>query len=173
MDWLSNASSVIIIIAGVIAAITTISNAIGKPIKFLKIRNDQEFKDRVKTIIKTEMPQILETHDLETRKKYLSDREKYLNEIKEEVKQDIGDELDEVHSLAKQYKTLEMSAKDVLREKIVCMYNNNKDQRKLRYFERQALIQYHKDYKAMGGNSYIDVIYARMELWDTEPDDYE
>jgi hypothetical protein len=53
------------------------------------------------------------------------------------------------------------------------MYENNRDRRKLRFFERQALAQYYKDYKKMGGNSYIDLIYGRMEHWETEEDDYE
>jgi hypothetical protein len=75
--------------------------------------------------------------------------------------------------LTKQYEALAISAKDVLREKIVAMYENNKDRRKLRFFERLALTQYYKDYKKMGGNSYIDLIYGRMEHWETEEDDYE
>jgi hypothetical protein len=53
------------------------------------------------------------------------------------------------------------------------MYENNKDTRKLRHFEKRALDQYYKDYKAMGGNSYIDIIYERMCTWEVEPDDYE
>jgi hypothetical protein len=78
----------------------------------------------------------------------------------------------QISELAIQYKSLEISAKDVLREKIVCMYENNKERKKLKYFERQALKQYYKDYKAMNGNSYIDLIYGRMESWETEEDDY-
>ena len=78
-----------------------------------------------------------------------------------------------VDALAVQYKALEISAKDVLREKIVCLYESNKDRRKLRHFERRALDQYYKDYKEMKGNSYIDIIYNRMKTWEVEPDDYE
>jgi hypothetical protein len=87
--------------------------------------------------------------------------------------QDIGQKLSQVDNLAQQYVSLEISAKDVLREKIVCMYENNKDARKLRYFEKRALEQYYKDYKKMGGNSYIDTIHERMLTWEVEPDDYQ
>ena len=53
------------------------------------------------------------------------------------------------------------------------MYESNKDQRKLRHFERRALDQYCRNYRAMNGNSYIDIIYDRMKTWEVEPDDYE
>jgi hypothetical protein len=41
------------------------------------------------------------------------------------------------------------------------------------YHEREALTQYYKDYKAMGGNSYIDRYYNRMSDWDVTDDDYD
>jgi hypothetical protein len=53
------------------------------------------------------------------------------------------------------------------------MYENNKDRRKLKFFEKEALTQYYKDYKKMGGNSYIERIYGRMVTWSVEEDDYE
>ena len=146
---------------------------VGKPIKFIKKKTDRDFEEKVEAIVRRIMPEILLDHDHETRVKYLADRQKYLEDIKREVLGQIGNKLQSVDSLARQYTALEISAKDVLREKIVCMYENNKDTRKLRHFERRALDQYHKDYKAMGGNSYIDIIYERMCTWEVEPDDYE
>jgi hypothetical protein len=64
------------------------------------------------------------------------------------------------------------SAKDVLREKIMAMYHKNKRSRTLEEHEKEALTQYYKDYKAIGGNSYIDKYYGRMETWAVIPDDY-
>lgn len=119
------------------------------------------------------MPGLFLAHDQEVRIKYLADRLKYLEEIKDAVEKDVGDKLNNVDNLANLYKSLEISAKDVLREKIVCMYESNKDTRRLRHFERRALDQYYKDYKVMGGNSYIDILYDRMKTWEVEPDDYE
>ena len=145
----------------------------GKPIKFIKTKSDKEFENRVIEILNKVLPEILLNHDHETRVKYLADRQKYLEDIKQEVLAQIGSRLQSVDALARQYTALEISAKDVLREKIVCMYENNKDARKLRHFEKRALDQYYKDYKAMGGNSYIDIIYERMCTWEVEPDDYE
>ena len=145
----------------------------GKPIKFIKTKSDKEFENKVIAILNRVLPEILLNHDHETRVKYLADRQKYLEDIKKEVLAQIGSRLQSVDALARQYTALEISAKDVLREKIVCMYENNKDTRKLRHFEKRALDQYYKDYKAMDGNSYIDIIYERMCTWEVEPDDYE
>ena len=66
---------------------------------------------------------------------------------------------------------LVISAKDVLREKIMAIYHKNKHERTLTEFEREALNQYYIDYKALGGNSYIDKYYKRMENWTVIYDD--
>ena len=162
----------IVFCSAVLIAIKNIADMLGKPIKFIKKKSDTDFEEKVKAIVMEMMPEILLTHDLETRKKYLEDRQKYLEEIKTEVLGCISGQLQTVDRLTDQYKALEISAKDVLREKIVAIYENNKDRRKLRHFEKRALDQYYLDYKAMKGNSYIDLIYGRMMTWEVEPDDY-
>jgi len=45
--------------------------------------------------------------------------------------------------------------------------------RTLEEHEKETLTQYYKDYKAIGGNSYIDKYYERMETWAVISDDYE
>jgi hypothetical protein len=39
--------------------------------------------------------------------------------------------------------------------------------------EREALDVYYADYKAIGGNSYIDKYYRRMKRWRVDYEDYE
>ena len=111
------------------------------------------------------MPDILYKHDLETREKYLADRQNYLQEIKKEVLLEIQSKLGTVDKLTEQYEALVISAKDVLREKIMQIYFKNLDSKTLTQHEKEALDQYYKDYKAMKGNSYIDKYYKRMETW--------
>lgn len=173
MEWLSVVCDGIVLAAAVMVAIKTIADMFGKPIRLVRNRVDEDFKNRVVEILNEVLPAILYQHDLEVRDKYRADRQKYLTEIKDEVVRTISNKLNQVDVLGKQYSALEISAKDVLREKIVCMYETNKDKRKLKFFERAALTQYYRDYKAMGGNSYIDKLYGRMDTWEVEPDDYE
>lgn len=114
------------------------------------------------------MPQILYDHDLKTKEKYKNDRQNYLNEIKGEILQEIGDDL---NSNTKTIEALVISAKDVLREKIMAIYHKNKYNRTMTEYEREALNQYYVDYKALHGNSYIDKRYNRMDKWKVIYDD--
>jgi regulator of replication initiation timing len=173
MEWLGMFCDGVVLAAAVLVAIKTIAEMIGKPIRLVRNRANDDFKARVVAILEEVLPDILYNHDLETRDRYKSDRERYLQEIKQEVVNQIDSQLRQVNVLTTQYEALAISAKDVLREKIVAMYENNKDRRKLKFFEKEALTQYYKDYKKMGGNSYIDRIYGRMVTWPVEEDDYE
>lgn len=173
MEWLGMFCDGVVLAAAVLVAIKTIAEMLGKPIKLVRNRANDDFKARVMAILEEVLPDILYKHDLETRDRYRADREKYLQEIKQEVINQIDSQLRQVNVLTTQYEALAISAKDVLREKIVAMYENNKDRRKLKFFEKEALTQYYKDYKKMGGNSYIDRIYGRMVTWPVEEDDYE
>ena len=47
----------------------------------------------------------------------------------------------------------------------MAIYHKNKSNRSLTEYEKEALEQYYKDYKALKGNSYIDNRYARMYKW--------
>jgi hypothetical protein len=115
---------------------------------------------------------MLINHDLEVRERYKADREKYLLDIKDAVVQEVSHQLNAVDSIQGDMEALAESAKDVLREKIMAIYHKNKRTRQMEEHEKEALTQYYKDYKAIGGNSYIDKYWARMKTWDIIPDDY-
>ena len=66
---------------------------------------------------------------------------------------------------ASDLEALKISARDVLREKIMCIYRRGKRTKEMDEDDRDALIQYYKDYKALNGNSYIDDRYERMRKW--------
>jgi hypothetical protein len=53
---------------------------------------------------------------------------------------------------------------------IMDIYHEYEDIRALPESVREQLDELYKDYKALGGNSYIDKRYARMQKWDTIPD---
>ena len=173
MEWLQPLCNVIILIGGACMAIKNISEWCGKPIKLFKQKNEDNFETKVVKILKDKVPTMLLQHDIETRTKYRSDRETYLQEIKNEVLQSIQSELALVAQLAEQYENLVISAKDVLREKIMQIYFKNKQDKTLTYHEKEALDQYYKDYKKMKGNSYIDKYYNRMLTWKIVDDDYD
>ena len=133
---------------------------------------ERELNEKIDVRLKLVLPDILLKHDLNTRDKYKADREKYLQEIKAEVVKEINCQLSSIDKIQIDIEALAESAKDVLREKIMAIYHKNKKIRQLEEHEKEALTQYYKDYKAIGGNSYIDKYYGRMETWEVIPDDY-
>jgi hypothetical protein len=129
-------------------------------------------KEEIIQVLKEALPNMLIQHDLEVREKYKADREKYLLDIKDAVVQEVSHQLNAIDSIQGDMEALAESAKDVLREKIMAIYHKNKRTRQMEEHEKEALTQYYKDYKAIGGNSYIDKYWARMDTWDVIPDDY-
>lgn len=129
-------------------------------------------KEEILEVLKEKLPDLLMQHDLEVRERYKADRAKYLQDIKDAVVQEVSHQLNAVDSIQADMEALAESAKDVLREKIMAIYHKNKRARQMEEHEKEALAQYYKDYKAIGGNSYIDKYYTRMKTWDVIPDDY-
>jgi hypothetical protein len=152
------------------------------PAKKLKDKQNAELKKLIIETIDEIMPGILTAHDLETKDKYLADRQKYLTEISDEVLEKTMEKfntrlesLDNIPELLIKLDTVAISAKDILREKIIKIYLANRSKRRMSMLDHERLIQFYKDYKALHGNSYIDKYYKRMEKWkvvgDTEFDD--
>ena len=139
-----------------------------------EVNTEQEATRKEETIkvLREVLPGMLAEHDIRIREKYKADREQYLLDIKEAVVREIQTQLNAVDSIQSDMEALAESAKDVLREKIMALYHKNKRSRTMEEHEKEALTQYYKDYKAIGGNSYIDKYYGRMSTWDVIPDDY-
>lgn len=171
MDIFHSICDIIVLVSAVLIAIKNIAEWFGKPIKFFQKKKDEELDTKIVGVIKRELPPILKAHDLETRDKYRADRNQFLHDIQDEVLKNIQGKLTQVEQLTAQYEALVISAKDVIREKIMIIYHNNKENKTLSVFESEALEQYYKDYKAMNGNSYIDKYYGRMKDWPRRNDD--
>ena len=85
---LNPVTDVVIMLAAVLSAITIIYTFcinIFKNIGVFKKKEEEREKQKLKKILDELMPEYLLQHDLKTREKYLSDRERYLQEISTEV----------------------------------------------------------------------------------------
>ena len=158
----------LILIGAACAAVYKIWDFFAKPTSKLKQRSLEKEKARIKTVLEEELPVAFLAHDLETREKYKADRQQYLIDIKNEVVGALGGS---VSQNATDLEALKISARDVLREKIMCIYKRGKRTKSMDEDDRDALIQYYKDYKALKGNSYIDDRYERMRKWTIVYDD--
>lgn len=159
----------IILIGALCAAIYKIWDFFAKPTSRLKQRSKEKEKARVIAILDEVLPEKLKAHDLEIRDRYKADRQQYLLDIKEEVVKALGGT---VSQNKEDLEALIISAKDVLREKIMAIYHEYKTERAFPTHKKEALVQYYKDYKKLNGNSYIDKYYNRMKSWKEIYDDY-
>lgn len=117
------------------------------------------------------LPERLIEHDLETRQKYLSDRQRYLCEIKDEVITAMQDRLTTVDAQETRMEVFSEVLKELLRERIMVIYGRNKVRRELEEHEKVELDRAYALYKSINGNSYIDDYYSRMKTWKVIPDD--
>ena len=167
----------VILIGALCLAIERIYKFFATPGSRLAKRSEEKEKNRIKKVLEEELPKTFYNHDIETRQKYLNDRQRYLEEIKNEVLNEIQGTIEEIKDLnieqTKQIQTLARSSKDVLREKIMALYHKGKKTKTLALYEKEALDQYYKDYKAEDGNSYIDKYYNRMCSWNIIDSDEE
>lgn len=158
----------IILLGALCAAVYKIWDFFAKPTSNLKKKRREKQKELIREVLNEELPRRFETHDLATRDKYKADRQRYLTEIKDEVIKQVGGTIDKN---AKDLEALKISAKDVLREKIMRIYHSYRHERAFPLYEQEALEQYYKDYKKLDGNSYIDKYYGRMKKWQIIYDD--
>ena len=160
----------IILIGALCAAIYKIWDFFAKPTSRLKSKAKQRREAEIEAVLNRVLPEKLKAHDLEIRDKYKADRQRYLTEIKDEVIKQVGGTIDQN---AEDLEALKISAKDVLREKIMAIYHEYRGERAYPTYRKEALEQYYKDYKKLNGNSYIDKYYARMTKWQEIYEDYE
>ena len=158
----------IILIGALCAAIYKIWDFFAKPTSSIKKRRKERQKELIREVLNEELPKRLEEHNIKTREKYKADRQRYLIEIKDEVVKQVGGSIDQN---AEDLEALKISAKDVLREKIMRIYHSYRHDRAFPLYEQEALVQYYKDYKKLNGNSYIDKYYGRMKAWKVIYDD--
>ena len=193
---------IIILIAAVCVAITNIykffansGKGIKKKVDEVSAEREADFNakvdERVKTVaqpmidsavrtltasfeglLDKHLPERLVAHDHETRRKYLEDRQRYLEEIKNEVVCVLQDRIDAVDEHDEQMVVFTEVLKELLRERIMEIYRRNKIKRQLEDHERYELRQAYASYKSIKGNSYIDGYYQTMESWDTVPDEH-
>lgn len=165
----------IILVGALCLAITRIYDFFAKPTSSIKKKRVEETKKQIETVLDEKMPDILLQHDLETRNKYLADRQQYLIDIKEEVLNDTRDTLTEIYQLNLQQNesihVLTQTSKDVLRQRIMDIYHKYKAEKRMPIHAKEALDELYKDYKAEKGNSYIDKYYKRMLTWEIYDDE--
>ena len=168
-------------LASCITAVVAVLTLLIKPIREKILKTDKESEGE-KCLLRSEMLKIYYKHvDEQTIRQYELENfiklyEAYRslggNSIKKAVLEDTKNILEEIRELSieqsKNLEKLNQSSKDVLRQKIMTIYHQYKEYRKMPIFAKEALDELYKDYKSQGGNNYIDKYYNRMSNWEID-----
>ena len=76
---------IVILIGSAYFMILKIFDSFSKPTSKYKQKKEEKQKEHFKAVLDEVMPQYLLAHDIETRKRYLADRQRYLEEIRDDV----------------------------------------------------------------------------------------
>ena len=136
----------IILIGGVVAAIFGTIHHFSKPGRFLQRKKEERLKERIREVLQEELVTSLKDY---------SPKFDHLEELIMENKKDTDEQL----------QTITQGTKDVLRQKIMTIYRANRKNMTINIYDREALDELYKDYKAQGGNNYIDKYYHRSTSW--------
>ena len=182
---LESICDLIVVVGAAYFTIIKIINSFAKPSSKIKKKQEEKERERTKQFLNEIMPEYFKQHDEEFKKLVLQNEDIYINEVKNKVVEELREELKEIKNINKnQNKQLyelneklvliNNSSKDVMRQKIMSIYHNNKKQKTLSIYDKEILDELYKDYKSQLGNSYIDKYYNRTLSWETYyPDDEE
>lgn len=147
LDWITR-------IGGTITVIFVVVTYFAKPGRFLRRKRDEVLKDKIVKAIEEQIPILLKDYDPK------------FEEIGELIK-------DNKNETNKQIKLLVQGNKDVLRQKMMQIYRNNRKTRTLNRYDREAFDELYKDYKDHDGNSYVDKYRNRLVTWTVLDDPYD
>lgn len=173
---LESICDLIVVVGAAYFTIIKIINSFAKPSSKIKKKQEEKERERMRNFLKEIMPEFFKQHDEEFKKLILQNEDTYINEVKDRVVEELKEGLKEIKDINKnQNKQLDElneklmlinnSSKDVMRQKIMSIYHNNKKQKTLSIYDKETLDELYKDYKSQLGNSYIDKYYNRMKNW--------
>lgn len=145
--YLDQISDFIILAAAVISACYVIAKPVLSTKGFFKKKEEEKFKKQFDAEFNRRAPGC-------------SDQTKLLNEIKEL-------NLHQSQEISK----LTVGIKNIQRQQIMMIYNDNKHERTLEETEKERLDELYRDYKSEGGNSFVDKYYKRMCNWQIVSDE--
>lgn len=177
METLQQISNIIVLIAGVLGAITTIYVFFSKPTKGLKKKISNYLENLFSVLLDQKIPTYFLEHDLETRERYKQDREAYLNEIVRTVEKHFDEVIKKISAndttQNERIDDLTTSMRDLLRLQISNLYYAKKDIKQLTMYEKEMLDLCYKQYIHFNGNSDIPRKYSRMSNWEIVDDDVD
>ena len=164
---LESICDLIVVVGAAYFTIIKIINFLAKPSSKIKKKQEEKEREKTKKFLNEIMPEYFKQHDEEFKKLVLQNEDIYINDVKDKVVEELKEELKEIKDINKnQNKQLDElneklvlinnSSKDVMRQKIMSIYHNNKKQKTLSIYDKKTINKLYKNYKSQLRNNNID-----------------
>ena len=173
---LEEVSSVIILIAAVIAAIKTIYGFFKKPVDDLQAKAKKEEEKHIEEVLEKKMPNLLAQHSERVKGERKTEDKCMAESITNKVIQVVDNKIEELMTMTKAQDTqlsdisqsitlLNQSQLDMLRYNMNKLYYKYRPYKKMLSADKKAFMKLYHDYKMMDGNTWIDALYAEVVEW--------
>lgn len=165
----------IILIGSVLLAFERIyTNLIKKPSEKLSEKQKQLFNKHFDERLEKSLPPIVTKYMETARAERAAEHQDLLGDVEKIIEEKTAPFFAEIERINieqnEKMSILTESSKDMLRDRIMDIYQRSKANKTLTFHDKESLEQYYKDYKAEKGNSYIDKYYKRMSTYSIEQD---
>ena len=151
---LRNIADIIIVIGAVLGAIGVIYKNLAKPASYFTKKASAAHQALMKEVIVTEIPEIM----TEMGKEYVKLMAKHDKELE---------------CLREETEILKEIVRNDLRQTVVRLYYERKEEKFLYYYELEALKLIEKNYESLDGNTFAAELIRRMKEWRVVADPYE
>jgi len=176
---ISEIANWVIIIGAVTVAILNILKFFGKPAKYIKRKRDEDIENLYIKFTEELLPTALERqYPILSQENHAKQFEERFTELSIKLLPTIMEERDfcsqkdilkRIYELNEKQNILmermDKSLRDLLRQRIVEIYDSYKDRKVLPFYMKELLDELYQDYKNQEGNGYIDRYYNRMNDW--------
>ena len=173
---LEEVSSVIILIAAVIAAIKTIYGFFKKPVDDLQAKAKKEEEKHIEEVLEKKMPNLLAQHSERVKGERKTEDKCMAESITNKVIQVVDNKIEELMLMTKAQDSqlsdisqsitlLNQSQLDMLRYNMNKLYYKYRPYKKMLSADKKAFMKLYHDYKMMDGNTWIDALYAEVVEW--------
>lgn len=151
----------LILTGAVIVAIKHIYGFFKKPVDSIKETAKSNEEEHIKQVLQSEMPKLLEENCTVIMAS--------LNEIKEMT---LNQE-EQLQKLQDSVNLITEAQLDTMRYDMNAIYYKYRPYKKILSADKKAFIKFYEDYHSMGGNTWIDALYADVVKWETIEDENE
>ena len=181
---LQEVCNIIILVSAVIIAGKNIYGFFKKPVDSLHTHARAAEEKHIEQVIEAKMPGLLKQHGETVKKERQQEFADLITSVKDTILETLNDKVEELKEITldqgqeikhiqQSIDQLNESQMDVMRYDINRLYYKYRPFKKILDCDKKAFIKLYNDYHAMGGNTWIDMLYEEVINWEIVQDESE